>query len=322
MIWAYPDNDLIIILAAIFSLLYFIYLYRFWRINRKLQVKKHRLLIKMALRVIYFGLFLVALSGPSIGSAMKEIKQEGKDIFIAIDLSQSMNAEDIGPSRIQRVKFELQNLIRNFSSDRIGLIIFSSEAFIQCPLTFDQNVLQLHLDGLNTGLVPNQGTDLAAPLSLALRKFNNDESQEPKSKSIILISDGEDFGDDFSSILDDINDANVKVFTVGVGTYQGATIPARNGIIMDPKTGSPAISTLETGNLKRIASQTDGAYFELSDEIQEIPQLVATIEKLEGAVTGTRMVEASANKYFYFLLVAFALALLDMALPLRTLSLG
>lgn len=322
MIWAYPDNDLIIILAAIFSLLYGIYLYRFWRINRKLQVKKHRLLIKMGLRVIYFGLFLVALSGPSIGSAMKEIKQEGKDIFIAIDLSQSMNAEDIGPSRIQRVKFELQNLIRNFSSDRIGLIIFSSEAFIQCPLTFDQNVLQLHLDGLNTELVPNQGTDLAAPLSLALKKFNNEESNEPKSKSIILISDGEDFGEDFTDILDDIKDANVKVFTVGVGTYEGATIPARNGIIMDPKTGAPAISALETGNLKRIASQTEGAYFELSDEIQEIPQLVATIEKLEGAVTGTRMVEASANKYFYFLLVAFALALLDMALPLRTLSLG
>ncbi len=322
MIWAYPDNDLIIILAAIFSLLYGIYLYRFWRINRKLQVKKHRLRIKMGLRVIYFGLFLVALSGPSIGSAMKEIKQEGKDIFIAIDLSQSMNAEDIGPSGIQRVKFELQNLIRNFSSDRIGLIIFSSEAFIQCPLTFDQNVLQLHLDGLNTELVPNQGTDLAAPLSLALKKFNNEESNEPKSKSIILISDGEDFGEDFTDILDDIKDANVKVFTVGVGTYEGATIPARNGIIMDPKTGAPAISALETGNLKRIASQTEGAYFELSDEIQEIPQLVATIEKLEGAVTGTRMVEASANKYFYFLLVAFALALLDMALPLRTLSLG
>lgn len=322
MIWAYPDNDLIIILAAIFSLLYGIYLYRFWRINRKLQVKKHRLLIKMGLRVIYFGLFLVALSGPSIGSAMKEIKQEGKDIFIAIDLSQSMNAEDIGPSRIQRVKFELQNLIRNFSSDRIGLIIFSSEAFIQCPLTFDQNVLQLHLDGLNTELVPNQGTDLAAPLSLALKKFNNEESNEPKSKSIILISDGEDFGEDFTDILDDIKDANVKVFTVGVGTYEGATIPARNGIIMDPKTGAPAISALETGNLKRIASQTEGAYFELSDEIQEIPQLVATIEKLEGAVTGTRMVEASANKYFYFLLVALGLALLDMALPLRTLSLG
>ena len=320
MIWAYPDNNLIFILVGIFSLLYLIYLFRFWRINRKLKVKKHRLFLKLGLRLLYFGLFLVALSGPSIGSAMKEIKQEGKDIFIAIDLSQSMNAQDIGPSRIQRVKLELPNLVKNFTSDRIGLIIFSSEAFIQCPLTFDQNVLHLHLDGLNTGLVPNQGTDIAAPLALALKKFQNDTSQEPKSKSIILISDGEDFGERLPNILDDINDAGIKVFSLGVGTYDGTTIPSGNGIIMDPQTGTPAITRLESTNLKRIASQTEGAYFELSDEVLEIPQLITAIGRLEGAVTGTRMVEASANKYFYFLLAALAMALLDAVLPLRTLS--
>lgn len=322
MIWAYPDSRLIIILAAVFSLLYFIYLFRFWKINQKLKVKKHRLLIKVGLRTLYFGLFLVALSGPSVGSALKEIKQEGKDIFIAIDLSQSMNAQDIGPSRIQRVKFELQNLVKNFSSDRIGLIIFSSEAFIQCPLTFDQNVLQLHLDGLNTGLVPNQGTDIAAPLALALKKFQNEESPEQKSRSIILITDGEDFGDNLPEILNRINDANIKVFTVGIGTHDGAVIPSGKGVVMDPSSGAPAITKLETSSLKRVASQTDGAYFELSDEVQEIPQLVTAIEKLEGAVTGTRMVEASANKYFYFLLAALGFALLDMVLPLRTLSIG
>lgn len=320
MIWAYPDNNLIIILAVVFSLLYLVYIFRFWRINRKLKVKKHRLFIKLGLRMLYFGLFLVALSGPSMGNAMKEIKQEGKDIFIAIDLSQSMNAQDIKPSRIQRVKFELKNLVKNFSTDRMGLIIFSSEAFIQCPLTFDQNVLQLHLDGLNTGLVPNKGTDIAAPLALALKKFQNDESQEPKSKSIILISDGEDFGGNLSNILEQFNDAGIKIFTLGIGTHSGSTIPTGNGIIMDPNSGTPAITKLETSNLKQLAATTDGGYFELSDEIQEIPQLITTIEKLEGAVTGTRMVEASANKYFYFLLAALGLALLDMVLPLRTLS--
>lgn len=320
MIWAYPDNNLIIIFAVVFSLLYFVYLFRFWRINKKLKVKTHRLVIKLGLRMLYFALFLVALSGPSMGNAFKEIKQEGKDIFIAIDLSQSMNAQDINPSRVQRVKFELKNLVKNFNTDRMGLIIFSSEAFIQCPLTFDQNVLQLHLDGLNTGLVPNKGTDIAAPLALALKKFQNDESQEQKSKSIILISDGEDFGGNLSNILEQYNDAGIKIFSLGVGTQEGSTIPSGNGIIMNPKTGTPAVSKLETSNLKRLATSTDGGYFELSDQMQEIPQLISTIEKLEGAVTGTRMVEASANKYFYFLMAALALALLDMVLPLRTLS--
>jgi Ca-activated chloride channel family protein len=255
-----------------------------------------------------------------MGNAMKEIKQEGKDIFIAVDLSQSMKAQDMGPSRIQRVKFELKNLVKNFNTDRIGLIIFSSEAFIQCPLTFDQNVLQLHLDGLHTDLVPNQGTDIAAPLGLALKKFQNDDNPDPTSKSIILISDGEDFGGNISDILGQLNEAGITIFSLGVGTTEGATIPSNNGIIMDPKTGRPVISKLEPSNLKNVASKTNGAYFELSDKAQEIPQLIDTIEKLEGTVTGTRMVEASANKYFYFLLVALSLALLDMVLPLKTLS--
>jgi len=320
MIWAYPNVSLTAILAVVFSLLYLVYLFRFYRINKKLKVKKHRLAIKMGLRLAYFLLFLVALAGPSIGNVTKEIKQEGKDIFIAIDLSQSMNARDIGPSRLQRVKFELKDLIKNFSTDRIGLIIFSSEAFVQCPLTFDQNVLQLHLDGMNTGLVPNYGTDIAAPLALALQKYRTDENQDPKSKSIVLISDGENFGDNLNSILNELNDEGIRVFSLGVGTAKGSTIPSGNGVIMDESTNRPAISKLSTNTLKRIASETNGQYFEISDEAQEVPQLISVIEKIEGTVMGSRTVEASANKYFYFLFVAFGLALLDMILPLRTIS--
>ncbi len=184
--------------------------------------------MKLALRLIYFGLFLVALAGPSVGTGTKEIKQEGKDIFIAIDLSRSMNATDIGPSRLRRIKFELKDLVKNFSTDRIGLIIFSSEAFVQCPLTFDQNVIQLHLDGLNTGLVPNFGTDLAAPLAMSLKKFRTDENQDPKSKFIILISDGEDFAGELNPVLNDLNDEGIRVFSLGIGTAAGSTIPWRN----------------------------------------------------------------------------------------------
>ncbi|MFC0261111.1 vWA domain-containing protein [Fontibacter flavus] len=321
MIWAFPDIELTIWLAVVFGLLYLVYLYRFYLINKKLEVSKHRLLIKLLLRASYFVLFLIALSGPSIGTSMKEIKEEGKDIFIAIDLSQSMNATDIGPNRLQRIKFELKNLVKRFAGDRIGLIIFSSEAFIQCPLTFDQNVLQLHLDGLNTGLVPNQGTDLSAPLTLALNKFEVEENNEVKSKSIILISDGEDFGDSFRDITTKLSDAGITVFSLGVGTTQGSTIPRGNGLIIDPNTKQPAISRLESANLKSIAVQTSGQYFELSDEVQEIPDLMLAIERVEGTVTGSRMIEASANKYFYFLLVGLCLAVLDMILPFKTIKL-
>ncbi|WP_373398060.1 VWA domain-containing protein [Algoriphagus halophilus] len=321
MIWAYPDVKLTLLLAGIFGLLYFVYLTRYWSINKRLEVEKRRLFTKMVLRTTYFVLFLIAFAGPSIGTSTKEIKEEGKDIFIAVDLSQSMNATDIGPSRLQRVKFELKELTKSFPSDRIGLIIFSSEAFLQCPLTFDQSVLQLYIDGLNTGLVPNFGTDLNSPLRIALDRFEKDESQEVKSKSVILISDGENFGDELEGIGSQLNDLGVKVFSLGIGTEAGSTIPRGNGVVIDPQTGEPARSVLERTPLQQIAAETNGQYFEISDQVQEIGELINSLERLEGGVTGSRIVEASANKYFYFLLAALALSLIDMILPIKTIKL-
>jgi Ca-activated chloride channel family protein len=321
MIWAYPDVKLTLLLATIFALLYLIYLSRYWTINHKLEVVKRRLFTKIVLRFCYFSLFLMAFSGPSIGISTKEIQEEGKDLFIAVDLSQSMNATDIGPSRLQRIKFELKNLTKSFPSDRIGLIIFSSEAFLQCPLTFDQSVLQLYIDGLNTGLVPNLGTDLNAPLRIALDRFKADKSQKAKSKSVILISDGENFGDDLDEIGSELNELSIKVFSLGVGTDEGSTIPRGNGVVMDPKTKIPAKTILERRPLQQIANETKGQYFEISGTISEIGGLISALERLEGGVTGSRIVEASANKYFYFLLVGLALAILDMILPLKTIKL-
>jgi Ca-activated chloride channel family protein len=321
MIWAYPDVKLTLLLAAIFCVLYFVYLFRYWKINKRLQVEKRRLLTKVTVRTVYFMLFLIAFAGPSIGTSMKEIKEEGKDIFIAVDLSQSMNATDIGPSRLQRIKFELKNLTKSFPSDRIGLIIFSSEAFMQCPLTFDQSVLQLYIDGLNTGLVPNYGTDLNGPLQMALNRFKDDESPEVKSKSVVLISDGENFGDNLESIGSDLKDLGVKVFSLGIGTEGGSSIPRGNGLVIDPQTGKPAVTLLEKASLQQIAAETEGQYFEISDETQEVGELIAALERVEGGVTGSRIVEASANKYFYFLLAALILSLIDMMLPIKTIKL-
>ncbi len=320
MIWAYPDLRLTLLLTGIFVLLYLLYITRFWAINRRLKVEKQRLFTKLVIRTAYFILFLIAFAGPSIGNSFKEVKEEGKDIFIAVDLSQSMNATDIGPSRLQRIKFELKNLIKSFPSDRIGLIIFSSEAFMQCPLTFDQAVIQLYIDGLNTGLVPNAGTDLTAPLKMAMDRFMKDESQEVKAKSVILISDGENFGDDFEGIVSELAENNIKVFSLGIGTQKGSQIPRGNSMVIDPATGEPAISKLESNSLRLAASETSGDYFEISDEAQQIGDLVSAIDRLEGGVANTRMVEASSNKYFYFLLAALGLALLDMILPIKTIK--
>lgn len=321
MIWAYPDLKLTLLLAGIFILLYLLYLSRFWSINRKLKVEKQRLFTKLFIRTFYFILFLIAFAGPSIGDSLKEVKEEGKDIFLAVDLSQSMVATDIAPNRLRRIQFELKELLKSFPSDRVGLIIFSAEAFMQLPLTFDQAVANLYIDGLSIGLVPSLGTDLSTPLRMALERFKADKSQEQKSRSVVLISDGEHFGEDLDGIAEDLVDEGIKVFTIGIGTDAGGEMPRGNGLVLDPETGKVALTKLNREPLQYIAAETGGQYFEISDQSQEMGGLISAIENLEGGIANTRVVEASSNKYFYFLLAALALALLDMILPIKTIKL-
>ena len=321
MIWAYPDLKLTLLLAGIFILLYLLYLSRFWSINRKLKVEKQRLFTKLFIRSLYFILLLIAFAGPSIGDSLKEVKEEGKDIFLAVDLSQSMVATDIAPNRLRRIQFELKELLKAFPSDRVGLIIFSAEAFLQLPLTYDQAVANLYIDGLSIGLVPTLGTDLITPLRMALERFKGDKSQEQKSRSVVLISDGEHFGEDLDGITEELVDEGIKVFTIGIGTDAGGEMPRGNGLVLDPETGKVALTKLNREPLQYIAAETGGQYFEISDHTQEMGGLISAIENLEGGIANTRVVEASSNKYFYFLLAALALALLDMILPIKTIKL-
>lgn len=321
MIWAYPDLKLTLLLAGIFILLYLLYLSRFWSINRKLKVEKQRLFTKLVIRTLYFILFLIAFAGPSIGDSLKEVKEEGKDIFLAVDLSQSMVATDIAPNRLRRIQFELKELLKSFPSDRVGLIIFSAEAFLQLPLTYDQAVANLYIDGLSIGLVPSLGTDLSTPLRMALERFKGDKSQEQKSRSVVLISDGEHFGEELDGIAEELVDEGIKVFTIGIGTDAGGEMPRGNGLVLDPNTGKVALTKLNREPLQYIAAETGGQYFEISDQSQEMGGLISAIENLEGGIANTRMVESSSNKYFYFLLAALALALLDMILPIKTIKL-
>ncbi|MFN5461819.1 MAG: VWA domain-containing protein, partial [Bacteroidota bacterium] len=292
MVWAYPDIQLLLLFSGLFVLLYLLYVSRFWSINRRLKVEKQAVINKLIIRTLYFALFLIAFAGPSIGESFKEVQEEGKDIFIAVDLSQSMVASDIEPNRLRRIQFELKELLKSFPSDRIGLIIFSTEAFLQLPLTYDQAVANLYIDGLSIGLVPNLGTDLSAPLAMALERFKNDKSQELKSRAIVLISDGEHFGDDLEGIAEELVDNGIKVFSVGIGTEQGGKIPRGNAWVIDPETGKPAISKLNKEPLQYIAVETGGEYFEVSDQAEQMGELISAIENMQGGVANTRKVEA------------------------------
>ncbi len=321
MTWYRSFSEFEFIVTGLFIVLYLAYIIRMIRIGKILSVSYNRLVAKIILRSLYFTLFILALLGPSFGDISREVKAVGKDIVICVDLSESMNAFDIQPTRLEKVKFELKKLVSAFSSDRIGLIIFSSEAFMQCPLTYDQSALNLFIETLNTGLVPNTGTDFSPPLEMALEKLSGDESTaiEQTSKIILLISDGEDFGENTLSYVSKLDQAGIALFTLGIGTEQGSKIRTNYGFKTD-RNGMEVISKLNSKDLKLLAIKTGGKYFEINENSNDSERLINTINSIEGELRDTRMVDISANKYYYFLALAFLLICADMLVGLKAIK--
>ncbi len=308
-----------LIFCVLFLLFYILYIIRIVRIARTLNTPFTTIFIKLFVRTIYFSLFIIAMLGPSFGGGKKEVKSIGKDIMICIDLSKSMDAFDVQPTRLEKIKFEMKKLVTAFNSDRIGIIIFGSEAFMQCPLTYDQNALNLFIETMNTGLVPSSGTDFGPPLQMAVKKLTEEEttSGQTKSKVVILISDGEDFGEETQNAVKDVEDENIKLFTLGVGTEKGGSIYASSGLKKD-RSGNVVVSKLNSSALKEIAKKADGQYFEINQSRNDVSRLINTIGKIEGELRDARYVDVTANKYFYFLVAAFALLMLDIFVNIRT----
>ena len=302
-----------------FIIAYLIYTVRLYKINKKIKVTRSRVLYKLILRSIYFSLLIISLLGPSFGENQEKVDIVGKDIMILVDLSESMNADDIKPTRLEKVKFEMKKIIDNFSSDRIGIIMFSGEAFMQCPMTYDKNALNLFTETLNTGLVPRTGTDFGPALELSLSKLNDENSQslETNSKVIILISDGEDFGDNTNESLDNIIESNIKLFTVGVGSEKGSKILLGNGKYKKDKDGGVVITKLNPISLKETARDTGGKYFEISNINNEADELISEINSIKGDVIESKTIDVTVNKYFYFLFTALLLMIIDFSIKLK-----
>lgn len=307
---------------ALFISASLLYLFRIYRINQILRVRFTVVGFKQVLRWMAFALLLMAWLGPSAGFARREVKAIGKDIMFCIDLSKSMDAIDVPPTRLERIKNELKRIIRTLSPNRMGLIIFSSEAFMQCPLTFDQSALLMLTDAINTNLVPSGGTDLGPPLRMAMNKLaeENQPTTRVTSKIIVLISDGEDFGEETQQVARDLEQKGFKLFALGVGTEKGGPIQTPAGFKTD-RMGNQVITRLNAESLKELASRTGGNYFELSDKRNDINRLIASINAIEGELMDARLIDVSANQYQYLLGLALILLILDVLTPVKILRL-
>lgn len=204
-----------------------------------------------------FGIF--ALTRPQWGFHWEDIKRVGIDLMVAIDVSESMLAEDVKPSRLERAKREVYDLIDMMEGDRIGLIAFAGTSFVQCPLTLDYGACKMFLDYLEPDLIPVPGTALGDAIRTAVKSFN---TKERKSRALILITDGEDHEGEPLEAAREAKQEGIKIFTIGVGQEGGAPIPLRDGSggFKKDRRGDMIITRLDEATLQKIALETGGSY--------------------------------------------------------------
>jgi Ca-activated chloride channel homolog len=321
--WAYQPTWVEGVAAVLFFLFYLGYGLRTRRLAAPLQQTGWPLGWKLLLRLLYLGLLGVALWGPAYGLTQTPVRTAGKDVWLLVDLSRSMNASDVAPSRLEKVKAELGTLVSRFPADRLGLIVFAGEAYVQCPLTYDQAALQLFVSTLQTSLVPPGSTDLVPPLELALTRLAATApaatgATPPRTTALVLITDGEDFGENLEPTVRILARSGARVFTVGVGTPEGSRIPQTRGrgYVRDAR-GREAVTKLVAPPLRQLAEQTGGRYFELSDQRNEFPLLLNALNRVEGLMQQVRTVSVADNRYRYPLLLALLLLALDVVLTVK-----
>lgn len=216
---------------------------------------------RAALVLLGLGLSIFALAGPQAGFKWEKTRQRGVDIMIALDCSRSMMATDVSPSRLERAKREIIDLTRLMHSDRAGLVAFSGQAVLQCPLTMDYEVFQIFLDVLGPDYLPVGGTDLAAALSACYRGFDKAADTE---KAIIIITDGENTAeggaDALNTVVETLAKEKIRIFAIGVGDPSGAPVPDERGGFKRDETGAIVMSRVDEAGLTRLAGATGGRY--------------------------------------------------------------
>ncbi len=228
---------------------------------RRLTPEGHRRrqVLKFVLLLAGVALLLVALLRPRWGYHWEEIKRKGVDILVAVDVSESMLAEDIKPNRLERAKREIVDLVNMLHGDRIGLIAFAGTSFLECPLTLDYAAFRIFLDYLDTDLIPVPGTAVAEAIRSAIRAFPEDRRA---SKALILITDGEDHAGAPEKAAEEAKERGIRIFTIGIGSEKGAPIPLRGGQgdFKKDRRGQVVMTRLHETTLQKIALTTGGSY--------------------------------------------------------------
>lgn len=265
--------------------------------------------LRMSLFAIAFCFIVLAASRPQRGVRLKEQQMKGAEVVIALDVSNSMLAEDYSPNRLERAKLAISRVAEKLHDDRIGLIVFAGESYVQIPLTSDYISAKMFLNSITTGSVPVQGTAIGSAIDLGLRSFSD---QSDKSRAIIVITDGENHEDDPVAAAERAAEMGVRVFTIGVGSKEGKFIPLPDGGYITDADGNNVVTRLDDATLQEIAKAGNGVYVHSSNREFGLEPIIEEVQKMEDKVMTTVTYEEYEELYMYFLGVAFFFLILQV----------
>lgn len=272
-------------------------------------------LLKVILLSLAFACFVIALVNPKIGSKTETLKREGVDVVFAVDVSKSMLAEDIAPNRLEKSKQLVTQIINNLASDRIGIIAYAGSAFPQLPITTDYGSAKLFLQAMNTDMVSSQGTAIGEAIQLA-ETYYNDESQT--SRVLFILSDGENHGGEIEEVLNEAEEKGIRIFTIGVGTQKGGTIPIkRNGVTQSYKkdtNGETVITRLDAATLEEIAEEANGVYIDGTNTKEVLDKVTEALNSLEKTEFETKQYAAYKDQFQWFIAFGILFIVLDIFL--------
>lgn len=266
--------------------------------------------IKIALLTLAAGFMVLALARPQTGSKLRTVESQGREIVLVVDVSNSMLAEDVSPSRMDRTRYAITRLVERMNNDRIGIVAFADEAEVLLPITGDYKMAESITKRLSPDLIAEQGTDISKALEVALLSFTR-STQSSKSRVVILITDGEAHDDSCEAAIEQAKAEGAIICAIGIGTPEG--IPLKiNGEIMEDGDGKMVVTKLGEPLLQQLAEATGGIYTRSRNDSFGLEEIVARLDEMEATELSLMTFEEYDEQYQWFLGVALLLLVVEM----------
>jgi len=271
---------------------------------------------KFVFFLVGFGLMVIGIANPQIGTKIEEIKREGIDLIVAVDVSNSMKAEDLSPNRLERAKRAMLQMLEELKSDRLGIIVFAGQAYTQLPITTDYSAAKLFLTTIDTDIVPTQGTAIGAAIDLAMESFDYETGG---SKALIIVTDGENHEDDAIKAAENAREKGIQVYTIGMGSPNGAPIPlfrrGKNTGYRQDSEGNTIVSSLNENMLRDISSSGGGIYVRATNANAGFGVILDDLSGLEKSEFESQVYTDYEDRFQFFIGAALVLFLISMLIP-------